>query len=141
VRGNTVTGSTLDGIAVFSNQGTGPLNSGNVIEDNTVMANGFGLLAARPGDGIRTFLRANDTTIRNNQVHDNAGSGILIANGSLSNEILTNTSTGNARQAAAGTRFDLHDLNPHPDAVRRQRVVRQCVRHRQPAVYHRLTPL
>lgn len=114
VRGNTVSGSALDGIAVFSNQGTGPLNEGNVIEDNTVTANGFGFLGARPGDGIRTFLRANSNVIRNNVVTDNAGSGILIPSGSLSNQILTNTSLGNARQAAAGTRFDLHDANLDP---------------------------
>jgi parallel beta-helix repeat protein len=117
VRGNTVSANGLDGIAVFSDQATGSLNVGNVIEENTVTANGFGFLGARPGDGIRTFLRANDTTIANNAVHDNAGSGILIAEGSLNNEILTNTSTGNARQAtAAAPRFDLHDLNPACDA-------------------------
>ena len=116
VRGNDVTGSGLDGIAVFSDQGTGQLNADNVIEDNTVGSNGFALLGARPGDGIRTFARANRTIIRNNQVHSNAGSGILISNLSLSNQILTNTSTGNARQASDGTRFDLHDLNPACDA-------------------------
>jgi hypothetical protein len=116
VRANTVDGNTLDGIAVFSDQATGNLNAGNVIETNTVTANGFGFIGARPGEGIRTFLRANSNTIRSNQVHDNAGSGILIANGSLSNEILTNDSTNNARQAAPGTRFDLHDGNPGCDA-------------------------
>lgn len=117
VRGNNVSASTLDGIAVFSDQGTGNLNTGNVIEANTVTANGFGLLGARPGDGIRTFLRANNTVIRNNLVKDNAGSGILIGSGSLTNQILTNTSTGNARQAAANSpRYDLHDLNPGCDA-------------------------
>lgn len=116
VRSNTVTGSTLDGIAIFSDQGTGNLNSGNLIVDNTVTANGFGFLGARPGDGIRTFLRANDNVIRNNHVHDNAGSGILIGAGSLNNDILTNTVTGNARQAAATSpRYDLHDLNPDCD--------------------------
>ena len=117
VRGNNVSGSGLDGIAVFSDQATGNLNTGNVIEDNTITANGFALLAARPGDGIRTFLRANDTVIRNNVVTDNAGSGILIGSGSLSNEILTNTATGNARQASATSpRYDLHDANPNCDA-------------------------
>ncbi|HEX8769660.1 MAG TPA: right-handed parallel beta-helix repeat-containing protein, partial [Acidimicrobiales bacterium] len=114
VRGNTVSGNTLDGIAVFSNQGTGPQNDANVIEDNTVTANGFGFLGARPGDGIRTFLRADSNTIRNNDVHDNAGSGLLIGSGSLKNQILTNTSTGNARRATAGTRFDLQDDNTSP---------------------------
>lgn len=115
VRGNTVAGSGLDGIAVFSDQGTGNLNTGNLIEGNTVTANGFALLGARPGDGIRTFLRADGTTVRSNQVHDNAGSGILI--GSLSNSILSNTSTGNARQASASSpKFDLQDTNAGCDA-------------------------
>lgn len=116
VQGNTVTGNTLDGIAIFSDQGTGNLNTGNVIVGNTVSANGFGILGARPGDGIRTFLRANGNTIQNNVVQDNAGSGILVPNGSLNNQILTNTSTGNARQTtpASGPRFDLHDGNLTP---------------------------
>lgn len=115
VRGNTVSANTLDGIAVFSNQVTGPLNSGNTIEENTVTANGFGFLAARPGDGIRTFLRANLTTIRNNHVHNNAGNGINVTSGSVGNDILTNASTGNARQSAAGTAFDLKDGNENCD--------------------------
>lgn len=115
VRGNSVSASTLDGIAVFSDQGTGNLNTGNVIEDNLVVGNGFGLLGARPGDGIRTFLRANETIIRNNTVRDNAGSGILIASGSLRNQITGNTAIGNARQARADSpRFDLHDVNIDP---------------------------
>ena len=115
VRGNNVSASTLDGIAVFSDQGTGNLNSGNLIEGNRVTANGYGLLGARPGDGIRTFLRANGTIIRNNLVTDNAGSGILI--GSMTNQILNNIATGNARQAAATSpRFDLHDTNVNCDA-------------------------
>lgn len=113
IRKNSVTGSTLDGIAVFIGGG---LNTGNVIEENTVTANGFGLLAARPGDGIRLFRAANDTIVRNNVVTDNAGSGILVANGALSNDILNNTATGNARQAAAGSRFDLQDDNVACDA-------------------------
>jgi hypothetical protein len=112
VRGNTVTASTLDGIAIFSDQATGQLNTGNVIEENVVTGNGFGLLAARPGDGIRTFLRANLNVIRNNTVTDNAGAGILIPNGSLSNTIVGNVALRNARQAtAANPRFDLQDGN------------------------------
>lgn len=113
IRGNTVSGSTLDGIAVFIGGG---LNTGNVIEGNNVTANGFGLLAARPGDGIRLFGRANQTIVRNNTVTANAGSGITVANNALSNTITGNISLDNARQAAAGTRFDLHDLNPACDA-------------------------
>ncbi len=115
VRRNTVSGSTLDGIAIFSDQATGNLNSGNVITGNTVIANGYGFLGARPGDGIRTFLRANDNTITNNTVKDNAGSGILISSGSLNNVIRNNTALGNARQAApASPRFDLQDGNLTP---------------------------
>lgn len=113
IRSNAVSASSIDGIAVFSDQQTGQLNTGNQILDNTVVANGFGSVAAgvRPGEGIRTFLRANSTTIQGNNVQDNAGSGILIASGSLNNTIVSNTATGNAREAAPGSRFDLHDLN------------------------------
>ena len=112
VRGNTVSGSTLDGIAIFSDQVTGNLNTGNKIINNLVVANGFGILGARPGEGITTFLRANDNTIRGNTVRDNAGSGILIGSGSLNNTIRSNVATGNGRRAsAARPRFDLHDLN------------------------------
>lgn len=114
VRGNSVSGSTLDGIAVFPGAGR---NTGNVIDANTVTGNGFGLLAARPGDGIRAFARANDTTITNNRVTDNAGSGIIIALNALSNDITGNIATNNARQAAASApRFDLQDDNPSCDA-------------------------
>jgi parallel beta-helix repeat protein len=114
LRGNTVGGNTLDGIAVLSDQGTGQPNSANLIEDNLVTANGFGFLEARPGDGIRTDPTATNTTIRANQVHDNAGNGINVTNGSLSNQILGNTATGNGRQAAAA--FDLTDGNALCDA-------------------------
>lgn len=109
VRGNTVTASTLDGIAVFADSGTGNFNTGNVIVDNLVTGNGFGLLGARPGDGIRVFVRANNTTVQGNTVQDNAGSGIFV--NAQNNTITGNVATGNARQAAAGTRFDLHDSN------------------------------
>lgn len=121
VRGNTVVGSTLDGIAVFATGG----NTGNVIEENTVTGNGFGHLAARPGDGIRLFPRANDNVVRNNHVHDNAGNGIIVARvltstgveiAATGNDILGNVATGNVRQANAATTFDLLDQNPGCDA-------------------------
>jgi len=121
VRSNSVTESSLDGIAIFSDQSTGNLNTGNRIVENKVFGNGYGFLAARPGEGIRTFLRANDNDIIGNTVTDNAGSGILIASGSLDNEILGNTATGNARRAAASPRYDLHDFNVNCDNNRWRR--------------------
>lgn len=119
VRGNTVAGNTLDGIAIFADGGTGNFNTGNIIEENTVVSNGFGLLAVRPGDGIRLFLRANNNTVRNNHVRDNAGSGILLQfssglqTGALNNSITGNTAQGNGRASTA--RFDLEDQNPNCD--------------------------
>ncbi|MGH9177888.1 MAG: right-handed parallel beta-helix repeat-containing protein [Acidimicrobiales bacterium] len=117
VQGNTVTGSTLDGIAVFRGVVTpgGPsLNNGNRIIGNAVTANGFGHLGARPGDGIRVFPGPTDTVIQSNSVADNAGNGIIVGLGATSNDILTNTATGNAR--AAASLFDLNDANPSCDA-------------------------
>lgn len=116
VQGNTVTGSTLDGIAVFRGVAVpgGPsLNNENRIIANTVTANGFGHLGARPGDGIRVFPGPMDTVIQSNSVRDNAGNGIIVANGSTSNDILTNTAIGNARAAAL---FDLNDGHQTCDA-------------------------
>lgn len=115
IRDNTVTQSGLDGIAVFSDQQTGNLNSDNKVWGNKVEANGFGFLDARPGDGIRTFLRANETSIRNNKVHSNAGSGIRVD--SVSNQILANDARGNVKYApATGSAFDLYDRNPDCDS-------------------------
>ena len=108
VRGNTVVGNTLDGIAIF---GTGG-NINNTIEDNTVTGNGFGHLGARPGDGIRLFIRGNSNIVRNNQVHDNAGNGIIV--GSQSNQILSNNSTGNGLEPGVAAVFDLLDTNTAP---------------------------
>lgn len=119
VLGNTVAGNTLDGIAIFADQGTGNYNTGNVIDGNTVLSNGFGLLAARPGDGIHLFLRANSNTIRNNDVRDNAGSGIFLqyntnlSTGATNNVITGNTALGNAR--ASSVRADLEDQNANCD--------------------------
>jgi len=79
-----------------------------VVEDN-----GFGLggIGNQPGDGIRTFLRANDNVIRDNRVQGNAGSGILISAGSERNRIISNVATDNASVSTpSNPRFDLHDL-------------------------------
>lgn len=113
VRRNVVRRSGLDGIAVFSDQRTGNLNSGNEVRDNTVAANGFGFLEARPGDGIRLFLRANETLVQANQVHANAGSGIRVD--STSNRIVRNDARANTRHADPGSAFDLYDTNPACD--------------------------
>jgi parallel beta-helix repeat protein len=117
VQGNTVSGSTLDGIAVFPGAGQ---NTGNQIIGNLVTANGFGHLGARPGDGIRLFGNSSLTTVMNNTVTDNAGNGILAAvtvfhdgttgPGATNNTITRNSVTGNARAGGASL-FDLKDEN------------------------------
>ena len=120
VRGNNVSGNGLDGIAIFADQGTGNLNTGNVIELNTVNANGFGLLAARPGDGIRLFIRADDNIVQNNTVNGNAGHGIFAqystsqSRGAQSNDFFSNAALNNNRAGRAST-FDLTDQNPTCD--------------------------
>lgn len=114
VRKNAVNRNGLDGIAVFSDQRTGNLNTANVVEKNTVEANGFGFLDARPGDGIRLFLRANETLVNGNEVHANAGSGIQVD--SMSNRILKNDARRNVKHPTdPASDFDLLDSNPNCD--------------------------
>jgi hypothetical protein len=121
ISGNNVSGNGLEGIAIFSDQGTGNLNTGNLIEFNIVNANGFGLLAARPGDGIRLFIRANANTVQNNTVRDNAGHGIFAqfltsqSAGAQSNQFASNTALNNNRAGRAST-FDLTDQNASCDS-------------------------
>jgi parallel beta-helix repeat protein len=117
VQFNTVSGSGLEGIAVFGNQGTGINNTGNIIDANTVSGNGNNTLN-RQGSGIRLFLTANNTQVTNNTVTGNAANGIEVD--SLNNTITGNAATGNSaagspppRSAAA---YDLLDTNPTCDA-------------------------
>jgi len=73
VQNNEVSGSSLEGIAVFATA-----HDTNVL-DNYVHDNGFQpLLTQRKGDGIRVFLRAERATVTGNRVCGNAGSGISV---------------------------------------------------------------
>jgi len=73
VQNNQVSGSSLEGIAVFADAwDTNVLN-------NVVQANGSPPPPTqRKGDGIRVFLRAARTSVHNNVVCANAGSGISV---------------------------------------------------------------
>ena len=122
ITNNLVTGSGLDGIAIF---GRSPEN---VIRNNQVTRNGYFRTTARRGDGIIVFNRSNRTIIENNLTAYNADNGIrirgpLFANpGALENRIIGNTSYGNAvfptipSPAFGSAAFDLHDQNPNCDA-------------------------
>ncbi|MPZ64294.1 MAG: hypothetical protein GEU83_01780 [Pseudonocardiaceae bacterium] len=87
VSNNTVTGSALDGIALFFQA------ADNVVTNNAVSDNGFHGASHRKGDGIRVFLEADRTRINANEVFDNAAYGIIV--GSLDNRILGNKTGGN----------------------------------------------
>ncbi len=100
VSNNVVTGSALDGIALFFRA------ADNVVTNNVVSDNGFHGAAHRKGDGIRVFLEADRTRINANRVFDNAAYGIIV--GSLDNKILGNKTGGNEI-------FDLFDQNADCD--------------------------
>lgn len=113
VRNNVVRGSGLDGIAVFAN------SVNNVVEGNDVDGNGFHDKTHRKGDGVRTFLGANDTLVQTNSVFDNAASGIRVD--SQSNDILNNQTGGN--DAAADVTVNGGDLVVVEGSVRAVLVV------------------
>lgn len=96
VSNNAVTGSALDGIALFFQA------ADNVVTNNAVSDNGFHGAFHRKGDGIRVFQAADRTRINANSVFGNAAYGIIV--GSLDNRILGNTTGGNEI-------LDLHDQN------------------------------
>lgn len=111
VRGNTVTGNGLDGIAVFP----GALD--NQILGNTVHGNGL-LGTARNGDGIHIFAFARRTIVQGNNVQGNARHGIRIdATPSITvqpqNRILGNVSINNAVDPPVEVEdgYDLSDGN------------------------------
>lgn len=83
IEANNVTGSGLDGIALFQN------SNYNSVTSNTVTGNGFHLMTHRKGDGIRLWA------------------------GAVGNTVSGNTATGNTAVTATGTAaVDLVDLNP-----------------------------
>lgn len=123
ITGNTVTGSGLDGIAVFADQGSGRKNTGTQIVNNTVTGNGFNDETHRKGDGIALFGSptnaavggADSTTVQGNQVHGNAANGIWVA--SKTNTITGNDATGNTvitKPTSTPDAYDLTDRNTAP---------------------------
>ncbi len=114
---NTVSGSGLEGIAVFGDQRTGFGNTGTVINGNSVTGNGFNSLN-RQGSGIRLFLIGNNTQVTNNRSSNNAANGIEVD--SLDNTITGNVATANSAAGSppprTGTAYDLLDTNPTCDA-------------------------
>lgn len=119
--GNMVSGSGLDGIAIFAR------SPGNIIRGNQSTQNGLFRSAARRGDGIIVFNQADRTIIEDNTTAYNADNGIRIRGplgatpGSTNNTIQRNTSYGNQARPtipsnAFGTAaFDLNDQNPNCD--------------------------
>lgn len=103
---NKVTGSGLDGIAVFFR------SPDNIIRGNVSNGNGFHDKAHRKGDGIRLFLQADDSLVRANQVFRNAANGIRVD--SQSNRIFDNRTGGNASAPNPAPAYDLHDTNTDP---------------------------
>ncbi|HVL99663.1 MAG TPA: right-handed parallel beta-helix repeat-containing protein [Egibacteraceae bacterium] len=116
---NEVTGSGLDGIAVFSRNTTD-----NEIKHNVVRGNGFHHVGHRKGDGIRVFGRnvalnlpgGDRTLIENNQVFGNAANGIRVD--AQFSRIINNKTGANVQ--VVDPRFflqsDLHDSNEDCDA-------------------------
>lgn len=117
---NTIIGSGLDGIGVFADQLTGFKNTGTVIEYNTIEGNGFHPFTHRKGGGINLFgLHTNPavggadvTTVRLNDVHNNAADGIRVA--SDDNVIHDNDAIGNNVIGNASF-FDLNDTHADCD--------------------------
>ncbi len=98
ISGNTVTHSSLEGIALFAD------TESNTVVNNVVSDNGYTAEGAthRKGDGIRSFARSGFNLIEGNTVTNNAGNGIFLSGpvganvGSHDNTVTGNTATGNS---------------------------------------------
>ncbi len=125
ISNNSVTGSGLDGIALFS------FAPDNVVRGNSVQNNGFLNTFRRRGDGIRVFGGANRTTVEGNRITGNAANGIIF-HGVFNtpsgprppvtdSRAINNFSVGNnvlpplEQSELGGPTFDLHDGNPDCD--------------------------
>lgn len=122
---NTVTGSGLDGISIFS------FAPDNTIRSNTSQGNGFLNPFRRRGDGIRVFGGSDRTTVQFNQVSGNAANGIILhglfntpsgPRPPVTNSLVTdNAAVANAllppieQSELGGPVFDLLDGNPACD--------------------------
>ncbi|HUP69523.1 MAG TPA: right-handed parallel beta-helix repeat-containing protein [Acidimicrobiales bacterium] len=125
--GNTITGSSLDGISLFA-------DTRNVdMLNNTVSSNGFTDTTAthRRGDGIHLFARTKFDLIQSNTVTGNAGHGIrldgpvrslttgaITVAGANDHEIVSNTATGNDQADDPGQLPGANDHNDLNDANR-----------------------
>ncbi len=125
ITNNNVTGSGLDGIAMFS------FAPDNTVRFNSVQNNGFHNTFRRRGDGIRVFGGANRTTVESNRVTGNAANGIIFhgvfdtPSGPrppvTDSRAITNYAVGNnvlppiEQSQLGGPTFDLHDGNPNCD--------------------------
>ncbi len=133
VRGNTVSANGLDGIAVFSDQRTGSLNTGNVIEANTVTANA-GRAARRRDPHVPAGQREHHPQQRGPRQRRQRD---------LDRRRLAEQP--DHRQQLDGQRSTADVGGPFRPSrpqhrLRRERLVGQLVRHRQPGLHHRLTP-
>jgi len=118
---NTVSGSGLDGIAIFS------FAPDNTVRFNSVQNNGFLNPAARRGDGIRVFGGSDRTTVQGNRISGNAANGIIF-HGVFNTRppVMNSTATNNFAVGnnvlppigpgpLGGPTFDLNDGNPTCD--------------------------
>jgi parallel beta-helix repeat protein len=105
LKGNVISFSGLDGIAIFQT------SKRNVLISNTVKANGFHDKPHRAGDGIRVFGAAgpDDNVLKTNIARDNAANGIVLSVGATSNLIQRNKASRNGFDEPGS--FDLVDLN------------------------------
>jgi parallel beta-helix repeat protein len=121
ITNNRVTGSGLDGIALFA------FSPNNTIRNNAVHNNGFLNPFTRRGDGIRVFGGSHNTVVQNNQITGNAANGIIL-HGVFSDRppvrnstVTDNFAVGNNRLPPlgpgplGGPTFDLNDGNPDCD--------------------------
>ncbi len=121
ISNNSVTGSGLDGIAIFS------FAPDNTVMFNTVQNNGFLNPFRRRGDGIRVFGGSDRTTVVGNRVTGNAANGIIF-HGVFNTRppVMNSTATNNFAAGnnvlapiedsqLGGPTFDLNDGNPNCD--------------------------
>ena len=125
VTNNSITGSGLDGISMFS------FAPDNTAMYNTIQNNGFLNPFRRRGDGIRVFGGADRTTLVGNRITGNAANGIIFhgvfdtpsgPRPPATNSTATNNFVvGNAvlppieQSQLGGPVFDLNDGNPNCD--------------------------
>lgn len=117
ISNNYVSGSGLDGIAIFS------FTPDNTVQYNTSVNNGFLNTFRRRGDGIRVFGGSERTLVRGNTVRGNAANGIIFHGpfGTrppvMNSQALFNTAVDNNRlppieqSELGGPTWDLNDGN------------------------------